>query len=125
MTDNTDANADSNEWAPYPTIESLKEEIARHERFIEQCDCRPQAEEWRIAADRLRGRLRQLEASTPDEGPAACSNCNETSPDSALDGDGLCQKCRFERFIEAKRRREEYFRIVDGQYEISDADPGL
>jgi hypothetical protein len=59
------------------------------------------------------------------ESPVACEGCGETWPDSALAGDGLCQSCQFKRHLEAKRRSEEYFRIVDGGYEISDADPGL
>lgn len=59
------------------------------------------------------------------ESPVACAGCDETYPDSALDGDGLCQSCCLKRYAEPRGRREEYWRIVDGGYEISDADPGL
>jgi hypothetical protein len=56
---------------------------------------------------------------------ARCAQCDDLWPASDLYSDGLCPNCVICRHYEARQRREEYRRIVDGQYEISDADPGL
>jgi hypothetical protein len=53
-----------------------------------------------------------------------CAECGHTWPASKLE-DGVCPDCLLERHYEALRRREEYVRIVDGEYKISDADPGM
>lgn len=49
--------------------------------------------------------------------------CGHTWPISKLE-DGVCPDCMIERHYEDLRRREEYERVVDGEHEISDADPG-
>lgn len=59
-----------------------------------------------------------------DEELDQCSECGHTWPVSELE-DGACPDCLLDRHYAALRQREEYQRIVDGQYEISDADPGL
>jgi hypothetical protein len=56
---------------------------------------------------------------------ARCAQCDDLWPAEDLYSDGLCPNCVICRHYEARQRREEYRRIVDGQYEISDADPGL
>ncbi|MGE0131510.1 MAG: hypothetical protein AB7U82_25795 [Blastocatellales bacterium] len=63
-------------------------------------------------------------AEYAEEELAQCGECGHTWPVSELE-DGVCPDCLLERHYEARRHREEYERIVDGDYEISDADSGL
>ena len=53
-----------------------------------------------------------------------CAKCGHTWPAGKIE-DGVCPDCLLKRRYEARRRREECERIVDGEYEISDAHRGL
>ncbi|MGH9936043.1 MAG: hypothetical protein ACREAM_07345 [Blastocatellia bacterium] len=59
-----------------------------------------------------------------DEEMEQCAECLHTWPTSELE-DGVCPDCLLDKHYESLRRREEYYRALDGGYEISDTDPGL
>jgi hypothetical protein len=62
----------------------------------------------------------------PEPGEMArCAQCDDLWPAEDLYSDGFCPNCVICRHYAARQWREENRRIVDGQDEISDADPGL
>jgi len=63
-------------------------------------------------------------ADEDEEDLETCEQCEREWPTSEL-SNGVCPACRIKPHYEARMRREERQRIVDGEYEISDADPGL
>jgi hypothetical protein len=56
---------------------------------------------------------------------ARCAQCDDLWPAEDLNAEGICPNCVICRHYEARMRRLERRRTEEGEYEISDADPGL